>query len=78
MLGNGSNGSNGVGFGKGLAGQLLAYQANKPILDEVLSSAGFKNGGNAVDTLLGAAGAGNVNAKPAPESAGLPQSEMAP
>jgi flotillin len=69
MLGNGAKGGDDVGFGEGLAAQLLAYQANKPILDEVLSSAGFKNGGNAVDTLLGATGASSNIVKPTTKTA---------
>ena len=40
-----------VGMGEGLAGQLLAYQANKPILDQLLKEAGFE-GENAVSSLL--------------------------
>jgi flotillin len=81
MLGNGVNGGKGgegVGFGEGLAGQLLAYQANKPILDAVLSSAGFTNGTSAVDTLLGAAGAGNISVKPTAKSGSPVQAEVAP
>jgi len=38
-------------MGEGLAGQLLAYQANKPILDQLLKEAGFE-GENAVSSLL--------------------------
>ena len=41
----------GGGVGEGLAGQLLAYQANKPILDQLLKEAGFE-GDNAVSSLL--------------------------
>jgi len=49
--GNGTNGSSGVGLGEGLAGQLLSYQANKPILDRLLKEAGFQ-GDNAISALL--------------------------
>ncbi|MGV3553592.1 flotillin family protein [Rhizobium sp.] len=49
--GNGGGGS-GIGMGEGLAGQLLAYQANKPILDQLLKEAGFE-GDNAISSLLG-------------------------
>jgi hypothetical protein len=53
MLGRGgANGDNGIGMGDGLAGQLLAYQANKPILDKLLKEAGFE-GDNAISSLLG-------------------------
>jgi hypothetical protein len=38
-------------MGEGLAGQLLAYQANKPILDRILKEAGF-DGENAISSLL--------------------------
>ncbi|MCY1240633.1 Inner membrane protein YqiK [compost metagenome] len=55
MLGRGAGGegaTNGIGLGDGLAGQLLAYQANKPVLDQLLKEAGF-NGENAISSLLG-------------------------
>jgi flotillin len=53
MLGRGADGSgSGVGLGEGLAGQLLNYQANKPILDQLLKEAGF-TGENAISSLLG-------------------------
>ena len=44
MLGRGAaggGGGNGIGLGDGLAAQLLAYHANKPIIDRVLREAGF-------------------------------------
>ncbi|KAA1182547.1 flotillin family protein [Rhizobium tropici] len=50
--GNGTGGGSGVGLGEGLAGQLLSYQANKPILDRLLKEAGF-DGDNAISALLG-------------------------
>lgn len=56
MLGRGAAGGvggGGIGLGEGLAGQLLAYQANKPILDQILREAGFNGGGDAVKALLG-------------------------
>ena len=60
MIGRGGEGgSAGVGLGDGLAGQLLAYHANKPVLDRVLNEAGFTNGANAIDTLV------NATAEPA-------------
>ncbi|SCB10786.1 flotillin family protein [Rhizobium hainanense] len=55
MLGRnagGTTGGSGVGLGEGLAGQLLSYQANKPILDRLLKEAGF-DGDNAISALLG-------------------------
>lgn len=61
MLGRGGTGGaggiNGIGMGEGLAGQLLAYQANKPILDRLMKEAGFE-GDNAVSSLLA-----NLNGK---------------
>ncbi|MGV1755820.1 flotillin domain-containing protein [Rhizobium sp. P44RR-XXIV] len=57
--GNGATGGSGVGLGEGLAGQLLSYQANKPILDRLLKEAGF-DGDNAISALLG-----NLDSKPA-------------
>ena len=50
--GNGANGDSGIGLGEGLAGQLLSYQANKPILDKLLKEAGFE-GDDAISSLLG-------------------------
>jgi flotillin len=38
-------------MGQGLAGELLDYKANKPILDQLLKEAGFE-GENAVSSLL--------------------------
>jgi len=53
MLGRGGEGGgSGVGLGEGLAGQLLNYQANKPILDQLLKEAGF-TGDNAIASLMG-------------------------
>ncbi|MBX9454667.1 MAG: flotillin family protein [Rhizobium sp.] len=49
--GSGGTGGAGIGLGEGLAGQLLAYQANKPILDKLLQEAGFE-GDNAISSLL--------------------------
>lgn len=40
-----------IGMGQGLAGELLDYKANKPILDQLLKEAGFE-GENAVSSLL--------------------------
>jgi len=69
MLGRGGgsagNNGSGIGMGEGLAGQLLAYQANKPILDQLLKEAGFE-GDNAISALLGGLdGKGKVEPKPA-------------
>ena len=53
--GKASGQGGGIGLGDGLAGQLLALQANKPIVDAILAEAGFSGGDNALNTLLGAA-----------------------
>jgi uncharacterized membrane protein YqiK len=54
MLGRngGGDGKGGVGLGDGIAGQLLAYQANKPVVDRILKEAGFGNNGDAISSLL--------------------------
>jgi flotillin len=57
MLGRGAGGDgnghgNGIGLGDGIASQLLAYQANKPILDRLLKEAGF-TGADPLKALLG-------------------------
>jgi flotillin len=57
----------GVGLGDGLAGQLLALQANKPIVNSILAEAGFAGGSNALDSLLG-----SVTAKEATKVEGVP------
>ncbi|MFS8044269.1 flotillin family protein [Rhizobium sp. BR 314] len=69
MLGRnngGTNGGNGVGLGEGLAGQLLSYQANKPILDRLLKEAGF-DGDNAISALLGKLDGKSAAAEPEEE-----------
>jgi uncharacterized membrane protein YqiK len=48
-LGNGS-----VGFGEGLAGQLLQVHALKPMIDEILKQSGFKAGDDPIKTLTAA------------------------
>jgi flotillin len=49
--GNGEAGDGGVGFGEGLAGQLLKVHALKPMIDEVLRQAGYKSGDDPVKAL---------------------------
>ncbi|UXM94663.1 SPFH domain-containing protein [Bartonella sp. HY329] len=52
MLGRSSDGkSSGIGMGEGLAGQLLAYNAQMPVLNELLKTAGFDDK-DAVSSLL--------------------------
>ncbi|MFD1330582.1 flotillin family protein [Methylopila musalis] len=57
MLGRGGDagGGAGVGLGDGLAGQLLNYSAQRPVLDELLKAAGFAGGANPTEALLSAA-----------------------
>ena len=59
-----------MGLGEGLAGQLLAFQANKPILDRILKEAGFTGDANAVESLLA-----GVTAKPDGKALPEPQSK---
>jgi flotillin len=68
-------GSSGVGLGEGLAGQLLAFQANKPILDRILQEAGFAGGANAIDSLLGAAAGDAIRVETPASARVLPQGE---
>jgi flotillin len=51
--GNGSNGGGNVGFGEGLAGELLRVHALKPLIDEILIQSGFKPGDDPVQALAG-------------------------
>jgi flotillin len=50
--GNGNGGGN-VGFGEGLAGELLRVHALKPLIDEILLQSGFKPGDDPVQALAG-------------------------
>jgi flotillin len=51
--GNGSGNGN-VGFGEGLAGQLLQVHALRPMIDEILKQSGFKPGDDPIKTLTSA------------------------
>jgi hypothetical protein len=54
MLGGSGNGAGGnVGFGEGLAGELLRVHALKPLIDEILVQSGFKPGDDPVKALAG-------------------------
>jgi flotillin len=66
--GQASAGGSGLGLGDGLAGQLLTLQANRPIVNAILSEAGFGNRGNAFDTLLGSV-TGSPDAGPGSDGA---------
>ena len=64
--GNGAGGGN-VGFGEGLAGELLKVHALRPMIDEILRQSGFAPGDDPVKALVGAVtGKSNGAAVPAP------------
>jgi len=64
--GNGAAGG-GVGFGEGLAGELLKVHALRPMIDEILRQSGFAPGDDPVKALVGAVtGKSNGAAVPAP------------
>jgi flotillin len=48
------NGAGGLGLGDGLAGQLLSVSAFKPMIDKILSEAGFPSGPDALTSLTSA------------------------
>ena len=58
MLGRGgnghANGNGGLGLGDGLAAQLLSVSAFKPMIDKILSEAGFPAGPDALTSLTNA------------------------
>ncbi|WFU68665.1 MULTISPECIES: flotillin domain-containing protein [unclassified Bradyrhizobium] len=66
--GNGSGvGGGSVGFGEGLAGELLKVHALRPMIDEILRQSGFAPGDDPVKALVGAVtGKSNGAAVPAP------------
>ncbi|TGN89934.1 flotillin family protein [Bradyrhizobium yuanmingense] len=65
--GNGASGGN-VGFGEGLAGELLKVHALRPMIDEILRQSGFAPGDDPVKALVGAVtGKSNGAAVPVPE-----------
>ncbi|MBR0958839.1 flotillin family protein [Bradyrhizobium japonicum] len=64
--GNGAGAGN-VGFGEGLAGELLKVHALRPMIDEILRQSGFAPGDDPVKALVGAVtGKSNGAAVPAP------------
>ncbi|MGX1322705.1 flotillin [Bradyrhizobium sp. USDA 377] len=64
--GNGA-GSGNVGFGEGLAGELLKVHALRPMIDEILRQSGFAPGDDPVKALVGAVtGKSNGAAVPVP------------
>jgi uncharacterized membrane protein YqiK len=69
--GNGDgNGHPGIGLGDGLAGQLLSVQALKPVIDKILSEAGFTPGHDVIATLTDA-----VTGRPGPHPQNAPATD---
>ncbi|MDA9508025.1 membrane protein [Bradyrhizobium sp. CCBAU 11386] len=65
--GNGNGAGGNVGFGEGLAGELLKVHALRPMIDEILRQSGFAPGEDPVQALVGAVtGKSNGAAVPAP------------
>jgi flotillin len=64
-FGGAGNGDGGLGFGDGLAGQLLKLQAFRPMVDEILRQGGYKPGADPLATLLDNATGAQVNGAPA-------------
>jgi flotillin len=65
--GNANGAAGGVGFGEGLAGELLKVHALRPMIDEMLRQSGFAPGDDPVKALVGAVtGKSNGAAVPAP------------
>ena len=52
--GGGLNGGSGLGLGDGLAAQLLSVSAFKPMIDKILTEAGFATGPDAITSLTNA------------------------
>jgi hypothetical protein len=50
-----AGGGSGGGKADSLVDALLAYRAQSPVIDSLLKEAGFKDGGNPVQTLISAA-----------------------
>ncbi len=65
--GNGSGGGGNVGFGEGLAGELLKVHALRPMIDEILRQSGFAPGEDPVKALVSAVTGKSNGAAPAPE-----------
>ncbi|KYG99665.1 flotillin domain-containing protein [Bradyrhizobium sp. DOA1] len=65
--GNGNGAGGNVGFGEGLAGELLKVHALRPMIDEILRQSGFTPDDDPVKALVGAVtGKSNGAAVPAP------------
>ncbi|UXN07029.1 flotillin family protein [Bartonella sp. HY761] len=73
MLGRGGDGkSSGVGMGEGLAGQLLSYNAQMPVLNELLKTAGFDDKDAVASLLNEAVGKKEQAADPEPSQPKAP------
>lgn len=71
--GNGSGvAGGGVGFGEGLAGELLKVHALRPMIDEILRQSGFAPGEDPVKSLVNAV-AGKSNGAAVPVAAPAPE-----
>jgi len=75
--GNGAGGGN-VGFGEGLAGELLRVHALKPLIDEILVQSGFKPGDDPVQALTGVILPNTKKGAAAPTIEPLPVSAPSP
>ncbi|MDA9421135.1 MULTISPECIES: flotillin family protein [Bradyrhizobium] len=65
--GSGNGAAGNVGFGEGLAGELLKVHALRPMIDEILRQSGFAPGDDPVKALVGAVtGKSNGAAVPVP------------
>jgi flotillin len=78
-----SAGGGGLGLGDGLASQLLSVSAFKPIIDKILTEAGFAAGPDALTSLTNALAAQQLAGSVAPPAASddvptLPASNTTP
>jgi flotillin len=67
--GAGGGAGGGIGLGDGLASQLLSVSAFKPIIDNILSEAGFAAGPDALSSLTAALAAKQIAASSEPPAA---------
>ncbi len=69
------NGAGGLGLGDGLAAQLLSVSAFKPIIDKILSEAGFPAGTDALTSLTNALAQRKADAPPEGATVAPPAAE---
>jgi flotillin len=76
LLGRGAaggvGGGSGLGLGDGLASQLLSVSAFKPMIDKILTEAGFHAGPDAITSLTNALAGKQAGAAPAPSDDATP------